>query len=483
MKLILRATFVLFSLFLLGGCEKDDNHVPQNIEVNNFIWKGLNLYYLWQADVPDLSDNRFANQQDLNRYLYGYGDAQDLFTHLLYKPSALFSGDQAVDRFSVLFADYTRLEGLLSGTTKNHGADFALYYKDDTQSQIIGVIRYILPNSDASTKDIHRGDIFYAVNGTVLTPANYQQLLSQNAYTLNLADYDGGAITPNGRSVSLNQTVLSENPVYLTNIIEQGSHRIGYLMYNGFYPAYESALNEAFAQFQSAGITDFVLDLRYNGGGSIQTAARLASMLTGQFTNEVFAKEQWNAKLEAYYQENEPETLYNRFTTTLDNNVSIHSLNLTKMYVLTTRATASASELVINGLKPYIEVVQVGDFTIGKNVGSVTLYDSPSFTKSGASTNHRYAMQPLVLKVVNRDGFGDYIHGLEPQVELRENLGNLGVLGQASEPLLQAAIDQITAGGRRSYTTQRDLQAVRDKRLPAQLRNGMYTQKAMPLLP
>lgn len=467
-------TFALLA-FLFAGCQKnDDNDVPQSIEVNNFIWKGLNLYYLWQADVPDLSDSRFSGQQDLNNYLFGYTNPAVLFDHLLNKPSTRFPQGMAIDRFSVIFSNYNELEGILAGTTKNTGAEFALYYKNDAQTEIVGVVRYILPNSDAASKDIQRGDIFYGINGQQLTVDNYRQLLSPDSYTLNLADYDGGNFTPNGQSVTLSKTVISENPVHLTSVINTDGHKIGYLMYNGFYPNYEAQLNAAFGELKAQNITELVLDLRYNGGGSIATASYLASMITGQFPAQVFAKEQWNAKVQSYYEENDIATLFNLFSNTISNGTAINSLNLSKVYVLTTRATASASELVINGLAPYIDVVQIGDWTIGKNVGSITLYDSPSFAKSGASKNHFYAMQPLVLKIVNKDGFGDYINGLEPDELLRENLGNLGVLGNADEPLLNAAIGRIVGGGRRTSDSFKTFKLIKDERLVPQLKNEMY---------
>lgn len=436
-------------LAVFSSCEKnDDNSVPQSIEVQNFIWKGLNLYYLWQADVPNLSDSRFADQQNLNDFLFANPDPESLFQNLLYKPASQFPSGQAVDRFSVITDNYNELEGILAGTTKNTGADFSLYYKDASRTAIIGVVRYILPNSDAAVKDIHRGDIFYAVNGEELNIQNLNRLLGPDSYTLNLADYDDGDFTPNGRSVALTKTVLSENPVYISNLIENGGHKIGYLMYNGFYPGYETQLNNAFGQLKAQGVTDLVLDLRYNSGGSIDTAARLASMITGQFTGDIFAKEQWNAKVEAHYMENFPQTLFNYFTNRIGNNSAINSLGLNRVYVLTTGSTASASELVINGLEPYIDVVQIGDKTIGKNVGSITLYDSPTFTKSGINKNHRYAMQPLVLKIVNKAGFGDYTNGLTPDVNLPESLENMGVLGDTDEPLLSAALTRIIGGGR-----------------------------------
>ena len=443
MKTIFKPLLLLLLVsFTFQSCQdEDDVAIPMNIEIQNFVWKGMNLYYLWQADVPNLADDRFANQSQLNTFLNGYPKPEVLFDALRVSPS--------IDRFSWIVDDYLELEGQLQGTTNNNGVDFGLSYKSSGSSEIIGWVRYVVPNSNASTKDIQRGDIFYGVNGTQLTINNYQALLfgSNNDYTLNMADINGGAITPNGKSVALTKTVLDENPILVNTVINSGSKKIGYLMYNGFYSNYDSQLNDAFGTLKSQGITDLVLDLRYNGGGSVTTAARLASMITGSFTGQVFAKQQWNSKIESYFAANDPDSLKDFFVDKIGT-TPINSVNMTKIYILTSKSSASASELVINGLKPYMTVVQIGDVTVGKNVGSVTLYDSPTFGKENRNPSHRYAMQPLVLKIVNSVGFGDYQSGLIPTFLQTESISTLGVLGTSTEPLLNTAIAKITGTGK-----------------------------------
>ena len=440
MKTSLKILVLLFvALFTFQSCEDmDDVAAPEYLQVNDFIWKGLNLYYLWQADVPNLSDHRFATQAQLYNFLDNYSSPEDLFDALRV--------DKTIDRFSWIVSDYRELEGMLQGTTKNNGMDFILYRKSSAPNDLFGSVRYIIPNSDASTKDIKRGDIFYAVNGIPLTISNrLDLLLGSDTYTLDLADYNNGQITPNGKSVTLTKTELSENPILINNVIENGGHKIGYLMYNGFYPNYDLQLNDAFASLKSQGITDLVLDLRYNGGGSVQTAAYLASMITGQFTGQIFAKERWNNKVNAYFESEDPDALKNLFTNNIDG-TPIKSLNLNKVYILTTNSTASASEIVINGLKSYINVVQIGDTTIGKNVGSITIYDSPTFGKKDRNPLHHYAMQPIVFKISNSKDVSDYSKGLIPEAGnlLVENVNNLGVLGTSTEPLLNMAIVKIT---------------------------------------
>ncbi|TRW98906.1 S41 family peptidase [Flavobacterium gawalongense] len=449
-KAYLLSLLFLLSVFTFQSCQdNDDVAAPANLDIQDFIWKGLNQYYLWQADVPNLADDRF-NQTELNAFLKGYPNPETLFQSLLYKPSSLFPNPKdAVDRFSWIVDDYLTLEQQLQGTSKNNGVDFELRRKSANSNEIFGYVHYILPKSDAFPKDIKRGDVFYGVNGTQLTVSNYQSLLygAAESYTLNFANltYDSNnapIFTPNGKSLALTKTILDENPIFINKVIINGTHRIGYLMYNGFYSNYDNQLNDAFGFLKSEGVTDLVLDLRYNGGGSVLTSTRLASMITGSLTGQVFAKLKWNEK-------NSDKNTNYPFPDKIEA-TPINSLNMTKIYILTSKGTASASELIINGLKPYMPVVQIGDLTYGKNVASITLYDSPSFGTANRNPYHRYAMQPIVANTVNSAGFGDYLGGLEPTFQLIEHVNTYGVLGDQNEPLLNMAISKITGGTART---------------------------------
>jgi carboxyl-terminal processing protease len=490
MKKTLQSALLLFVVFFaFQSCQDmDDVAAPNNLDIQDFIWKGLNQYYLWQADVPNLADDRFANQTQLNAFLKGYPVPEDLFDALRV--------DKTIDRFSWIVPDYLVLEQELQGTSLNNGVDFRLSYKPGSTTDLIGFVRYILPNSNASTKDIKRGYFFDAINGTPLTTSNYQSLLAADNYTLNFADYNGTSFISNGKTVALTKTILDENPIFINKVIHSGTHSIGYLMYNGFYSNYDAQLNDTFGTLKNQNITELVLDLRYNGGGSVESATRLASMITGSYTGKIFAKQQWNAKINAFFESENPEALNDNFVDKIDM-TPINSLNLTKIYILTSNNTASASELIINGLKPYIEVIQIGDYTTGKNVGSVTLYDSPTFGKTKRNPNHRYAMQPIVLKIVNSVGFGDYQEkGLEPTFRLKEYINTLGVLGHSeiklinskeeltsNEPLLDMAFAKITG---RTTTTNRinqstqgkDLIYFSDSKSMNGLQNQMYLEKA-----
>ena len=482
---------VMFILITLSCSKKDDEVIveqPQpitlNNEVNDFIWSGLNEIYLWQNSVPNLSDSKFSTQDAYYTFLNSYNTPENLFDALLYQKGV-------VDKFSFLVDDYIALENSFQGTSKTEGLDFRLVRLSDSDD-IFGYIRYVANNSNASTKDIKRGDFFMTVDGQQLTINNYSDLLfgTNDTYTLGMASISNSTISSNGKSITLTKSDFTENPILINKTIDANGHKVGYLMYNSFVSNFDSALNDAFSQLKADNVTELVLDLRYNPGGRVSSAIILSSMITGQFNNEIFLTEVWNQKYQSYFNANSPESLINRFTDKLTDNSVITSLNLNKVYILTTSGSASASELVINCLDPYIDVVQIGTNTTGKYTASVTLYDSSNYGRDNANPRHKYAIQPLVLKSANKNGVTDYYNGLIPDYLITyqttsgataegENITNLGVLGDVNEPFLAKAISLITGITLKSVQTSKsvgiDFKGVADSKDFTPLGKGMYT--------
>ncbi|WP_074409143.1 S41 family peptidase [Aquimarina megaterium] len=441
MKYIKYFALLFFVGNLLTACFDDNDDVPRisgATEINDFIWKGLNLYYLYKADVPDLANNRFPSNQEYTQFLEGFSTPEAIFSELKSKQTVLVNGEQVeVDQFSWIVDDYVALEQAFDGITKNNGMEYGLVRYPNDQSLVFGYVRYVLPGTDAEAKGIKRGDIFNTVNGTQMNDQNFRQLLSPDSYTIGLATFDGTNVTATGTSVSLTKVQYTENPVFISKTIDVGGSPVGYLMYNSFTGDFDPQLNAAFAKFVSDNVSDLILDLRYNGGGSVTTAIDLSSMITGQFNGQIFSTEEWNSDRQAQFGST------NLFDNQIRTGEAINSLNLSRVYVLTTRSSASASELVINGLDPHINVIQVGTTTRGKFQASITLYDSNNFGRDGANAGHTYAMQPLVLKSSNSVGFTDYHGGFSPEIEIEEDYSNLSVLGDENEPLFKAAIDNI----------------------------------------
>ena len=433
-------------LFVSCFEDMDDNFKPAStIDIQNFIYRGLNYYYLYKADKPELANDAFANQSDLDNFLDNYDSPETLFDYL----------KSSQDRFSNLYSDFTVIEDALSGISLSNGMEFGLVYYPDGSNKVFGYVRYVLPNTDAEAQGLKRGDLFTSIDGNQLNENNYNDLLAPNSYSVGLATYDGTRFSPNGQDVLLNKTQYNENPVFKVKTLNINGEKTGYLAYNSFIKNYDTQLNDAFAQFKSEGVTNLVLDLRYNGGGAVETATDLASMITGQFNGQVFYKEYWNADRQ------EANAKDGLFDSSISNGSTINSLNLSNVYILTTRRSASASELVINGLNPYINTVQVGDTTTGKFQASFLLYDAPApqFSRTEANPSHRYVMLPLVFKTSNVAGNTDFVDGLFPQIALRENYFDLGQLGDENEPLLAAALSEIAG---RPMPAKKDFKALKE---------------------
>lgn len=432
--------FKIIALFLLltvsfQSCFEDFDDNIQDANIHEFIYRAMNIWYLYKPDVPDLANDRFASQNELNDYLGTYSTPEELFSELT----------APQDRFSFIVSDFRVLEAALAGITLNHGMEYGLVFYPGSNTNVFGFVRYVIPNSDAAQKGVERGMIFSTINGAQLTNLNFNLLRELTSYEIGLATFNGININPTGENITLNKSELVENPIHIANTLTVEGQKIGYLMYNGFTADFDTQLNSVFGTFKADGVTDLILDLRYNSGGSIRSATDLASMVTGQFTGQVFSTQVWNPQLQAIFQQNDPESLIDRFNSSIRTGAAINSLNLNRVYILTTSRSASASELVINGLDPYIEVIQVGATTTGKFQASTTFYDGspPNFRRDEASISHFYAIQPLIFTSANANGVTGFVDGIPPTVEFFEDLTNLGDLGEITEPLLEAALDEI----------------------------------------
>jgi len=215
-------------------------------------------------------------------------------------------------------------------------------------------------------------------------------------------------------------------------------------MYNAFIANYDTEVMAVFDEFQSNGVNEVVLDLRYNSGGSTASARKIASRIYNATEETVFARQDWNEKWN--------EAFGNQLEDYFDTN---KGLNLGRVFILTETTSASASELLINGLDPHMQVIHIGDTTRGKNEFSITLVDDVSgysnfpflyhpSREPYINSNVSWALQPLVGRYENSVGFSDYTTGLVPDIIQSESVLNMGQIGSITEPLLAKAIEQIT---------------------------------------
>ncbi len=439
----------------MTSCKKQDDSVApggsttgtvSDAEVNKWISDSMSTWYYWNDKIP-------ANP-DLTQ------TPDNFFNSLLYKWNATTQSDG--DRFSWIESSSDELRSSLSGSSKTDGIEFQLYLRPGSQTDIIGSVLYVLPGSPADKAGIKRGDVFYAYNGQNITTSNYRQLFGteSDTRTYGLAQVTNGQLVNTGTTKSVTAVVFQENPVFKDSVYTLGSKTIGYLVYNQFINGpgdfndhtYDQQVDNVFAKFKAKGVNELVLDLRYDPGGSVTAAANLASLISPAASSSgVFASYEFNKSIMDYLRSaGQADQLLYRFTPKAQN----ISSNLQRVFVLTTGRTASASELVINGLKPYMNVVTIGDTTVGKNVGSRTFYDPTGRIQWG--------MQPIIIKIFNSKGQSDYTAGFAPNSLVFEPY-NPRQLGDLSENMLNEAIYQITGSrsARRSALTEQSLRPVR----------------------
>jgi C-terminal processing protease CtpA/Prc len=429
------AGLALGALIAFPACNEDDNSGGGNKHVNTWIYDNMELYYLWNTELPN-SPNKSK-------------DPDEFFNSLL--------SDQ--DRFSWIQEDYIELLNSLQGVNKEAGYEFKLYLESEGSENVIAQIMYIKAGSLVETegKDLMRGDVITHINTERMTTANYQELLGEisEGHTI---QYSRGGIDKG--TLTLNTAEFAENPNFMSKIIDTGDgHKIGYYVYNFFATGptstsnqYNSEMDAIFNEFKSEAITDLVVDLRYNSGGAEGATINLASLIGDNIDNTItFTRRQYNNDLQAALI-NDPnygyDFLIKKFTTKAANVGPL--LNNGRVYILTSSRTASASELLINGLKPHMDVFLIGDVTVGKNVGSISIYEDND-------PKNTWGMQPIVVKSYNSANQSNYSEGFLPNVSDLDNDLDLKAIGDEEEILLSLAIDHITgsSAGRNKLNARR----------------------------
>ncbi len=420
---------------------------------DEFIWQSMNLYYYRQEEVEDLADDRFASYEELYEYLNDAGSSEELFTSLLDRE----------DPFSMIWDDFEVLDDYFQGITQSFGYELGFINESAGSEKLLAYVAYVVSGGPADLAGLQRGDIISKVNGTSLTINNYESLLyGSSSYTLSLIELENGEVVDLERTANLFAAKVRENPILHHEVLNLGEARVGYLAYSQFVNNNEShrELNNIFGQFKSEGITELVLDLRYNPGGSLTTTRILASMIAGETSaSDDFGLIMYNDKLAPHF--DRPVKFLESLPIIDDNQQSEEELNrldmLSRVFVLTSEKTASTSELLVIGLDPYVDVVTIGTTTTGKNEGSLPLYDSKNslyLSNEGddLSSDHKYAIVPVVSKLANSLGFSVFEQGITPNfvIDERNFLEELMPLGSIDEPLLAEAISIIQGTARKN---------------------------------
>lgn len=435
---------ILFATILCAySCDDDDDwsEVKTNNHVNSWIYNKMSLWYYWYDKMPA--------QRSLNHNIY----PEEYFKKVLYPYDA---NTREGDRFSWIQENYVELLNALKGVTpRDLGFE---YYTGNNYYLIV----YVKPNTSAASSGIKRGQHIVMVDNIRVSEGGNDPLAQgKNSYTLTVYDPEDDSTKDIKINVELN---YAENPILLSKtILLSNNKKAGYVVYNQFTSdngdnsfSYDKELLVIFNRFMNENVTDMVLDLRYNGGGSMLAATYLASALVpDRDVNNIFSKNRFNDKIDSELKNESDYDSYvnDRFVNEIGSSrldkviipaLGTHIKNKGgKLYILTGKYTASASELIINGLKPYMgsDIVLIGNTTYGKNVGSISLYEEKD-------SHNKWGMQPIVLQTFNANDESDYAAGFTPlpanQYNEFEDDTRLKPLGDADEILLATAIADIT---------------------------------------
>ncbi|MCR9063097.1 MAG: S41 family peptidase [Cytophagales bacterium] len=423
---------VVILLGILGVACKRLNISPlfetkvENSDVNNWIYAKMKEYYLWEDDMIDVTKTDLTLAPD------------DYFKSLLVEPGV-------VDRFSWIEESSEELRNSLNGITSTYGIKTQALRANNSQnvSRIILSVAYVVKNSVAERKGLKRGDIITKVNGQDLTNQNYNSALRDSeSATVTLGTYNKGYIDDTEVTIEMTKEVTQSNALQHYSIIELANKKIGYFVYTQFLTSNDNDLNKMFGEFKSSGINELVVDLRFNPGGYISSAELLSSLIVKNLDeNKVMTRQIWNAEQTEerirQYGSGVFDTYFFKSRSGIGN---INNLgNLDRVYFLVSNGSASASELLINNLKPFMEVILIGQHTYGKSVGSITIDDDQD------PKRWSWGMQPIVLRSVNYLGEADYgtPDGFKPDIEVVDNIIPYKPFGDPDETYLFKALEDI----------------------------------------
>lgn len=410
--------------------EEEEDPVTPTESVYTWIESEMREKYYWYSEIPAASS--------LN-YKLGVPD---------FFESLLSSKDGKHNDNSDYFYSYIESTSDVSASTRgisqidySYGFEFQLYKVEGSVDYYVHIL-YVAPSSPAAEAGLKRGDWILKINNKAIDNSNSATLLGGNAATLSVANYKKteSSSWTNIRTINITSArTIEDDPLYYHNVYTSSTgKKVGYLVYNHFTAdkdenkgdgMYDTKLLSWSKDF--AGVDEFILDLRYNNGGLISCAQLLATILApSDALGSIFCIEKFNGKS---WIQKKSNLYYN--SNLIKSGIN---LNLKTIYVLVTDMTASASELVINGLKPYANVILIGTKTEGKNVGSITIEDESKYD---------WYMQPIVCKLYNAEDKSDYEDGMTVNYELDEarlqNMDSFLELGDTNELLLNAALGII----------------------------------------
>ena len=299
------------------------------------------------------------------------------------------------------------------------------FSSDSTSDPSAYIVRYVFSDSAAEQAGLSRGDRLTNINDFSIAQIRDQELSNEDIFG---PKEEGFSINvtfekPNGTVVEtqMSKIEVSTNTVFATQVFSSNVGQVGYLSFqNGFIEPSNEELRIAFAQLASEQVNELIIDLRYNGGGRLSVAGNLASyIVSNAAVGDIFTGLEYNDK-------NSNRNSSVRFSK------KANALNLSRVVVLTTDNTCSASESIINGLAPHMEVVSIGSTTCGKPVGQMP------------DEYCDMVLSAINFRAVNSIGQGEYFDGLAPTCDVQDEI--VADWGSLQDPVFAEAVSYLNTG-------------------------------------
>lgn len=459
---------LMSAIVLLCGCNSDKEVITSvtpivstvtistEIKLATQMAKDLmTSYYFWADEVT--SDVVRLNPDTCQ---YPIGVVHDIRYNYVKSMKGSIRSGVDVDKWTVLTSDLDSFMSSVNGVNTTYGWDITPYSFSNSDN-IFYVVNFVYKDGPAAKSGIKRGDIILTVDGSQPTRDNFHHIYNSSSVTIGLGVYDSNKniISDGGGTCSLTAVEMYEDPILCSTVFDVKGKKVGYLAYASFDLKSASALIGTMKEFKAVGVEELVLDLRYNGGGYVNTEKLLGSMLAPEndVTNGkiVFHTEVYNKALTNLYKK-QGEDLNTYFSTTqkLSTDGTIKTLtevsiadailSPSKIYFLMTGNTASASEGVIVGLNPYVPIEKIGTQSYGKYCTGWMISSSDVY-KIPPSAIKNWGMYLMVSTFADANGNNaSRPDGFAPDYEVEDNPFDGYQLGDENETMLKAAL--IRAG-------------------------------------
>lgn len=413
----------LFCILLIGfiSCSKKNidinptnnpkdftsNLIPSKfLKENNWIYAQMKKYYLWEGTLP--AEARTDKYLEPIKYY-----------------RSLINDDQ--DWFSYMKSNKNDVLNFWQGTPHAYGFRYRPYKPDPTKDIIYLAVSLVSQQSPAEKAGLYRGDIIQKIDGNRITESKLSSLLEQQSISITWETTSNKL-----KTATIAKSSFKIKPIYDTRVIELEKKKVGYFNFTQFLHEIDNDLRVVFNNFKEQKIDELILDLRFNPGGFTPNAEVVGSLIVKNLNP--------NEKMFGGHKNQSLETINKAAGNKNDRNWTSESANLNnlnRVYIITSKSTSSSSELVINCLKTKMEVILIGENTLGKNVISTIITDETG--------QFPFVIMPAYSTLENSKGESYYgrKQGFIPDFMVQDDILPFYPIGNLNETLLKKTLEII----------------------------------------